>query len=264
VDAGPGVPRDGRAGLHRDGGALMAYRFTRATPDAAAYGHIAALDGLTRLTLVWYMQQPGTVNSFDRIVEHIGANITGAGSASGFTVYHQGTDASRIAASFRNNETTTFTSFDVSMAAASTWYAHWLVYDGSLAAASRLRLWSNGSSVAASSGLDASTSLGVNDQPLAIGSVSAGGTNWDGTIAGLAIFPGLAITDSTLISDHAARTGRLPDLASARPYYAQLDYYAELFDSLNFNKPSLTTTTTGSPTVVTHPYTVPRKILLGP
>jgi hypothetical protein len=235
----------------------MAYSFNRSTPDYATYGHVSGLDSLTKLTIAFYVKRPATVNSFDRIVEHIGANTTGAGSASGFSIYHNGSSTANIAASFRNNETGTFTAFASALPADSTWYAFWMVYDGTLSAASRIALWIDGSTFASTSGFDASSSIGVNDQALAIAADSSGGTNWGGTIAGLALFPGVAITDSTLITDHAAATGPLPNLSSASSYLADLDYYAELENSLNFGTGGLTATSSGSPSVVTHPYTVP-------
>jgi hypothetical protein len=238
----------------------MAYSFNRSTPDYATYGHVSALDGLGKLTIALIVKRPASVNSYDSIFGQIGANTTGTGTASGFTLVHNNTSTSNLILAVRNNNSGPSFIGNGVLASAGTWYALWIVYDGSLGTAQdRIKMWANGSAVTNDTvNGDYPATIGTCDQALIFGSDTGAlsAQAWGGTLAAFAMFPGVAITDSTLISDHAALTGPLPDLSSASAYVADLDYYAELSSTLDFGTGGLTATVTGSPSTATHPYTV--------
>lgn len=166
--------------------------------DLISYPHLSETDGASRLTISAWIY-PISGGGYKYLLGGIGNNGGGAGASAGFGVQqYSGIDTLYLAFRGSGTERGKANAFT-----AEAWNHLWIVYDGTQAAASRLRAWVNGSQITSFdvNGADEPTSLNTHDQPFTL----AYGEGWSGSysqcrLADIGILFGRAVTDGSTIS----------------------------------------------------------------
>lgn len=173
--------------------------------DGINFAHIAALDGVSKLTIAFYIN-PTASSFYDSIMSGIGAPTSGAGNNTGFNIQHPAADATALYLAFRNGGGGPEKVTNGGVLTTGSFQPVWIVYDGTQGTATnRLRLWVSGTEIVswASDTADFPTTLGTNDQKFTIGYDEEGGSPAlfsHGLYADVGVLFGRAIIDGTIAS----------------------------------------------------------------
>lgn len=214
------------------------------------YPHPGALNNLAQMTLAFVLNASAST-FYDTLIQCQGANISGSGNSTGFAILHPAADPTALFLAYRNNSTSPekVTQTGVITTGADT--RVWVTYDGGQGTATnRLRLWLGGTEIVswASDTADFPTDLGVNDQPLVLGSDGAGSLFSSTILSDVTLFIGRAITDPAVIAAHA-------NSYSGGNFVRSGDIWIPAVRDLN-DRFGLVGTTSGGVSVTTHPRIV--------
>lgn len=163
----------------------MAYDFTRASSQQIAYGDVTVFDNQSKITLNMWMRPDGSSN-FDGWLHHHASNV-------GVQLLHRGNETANLFIAFRNGIDSTWENASVFTVGA--WHNLHIIFDGTIATeADRVKAWVNGSEVALlKGGGTAPTQIGNPASQFRLGYNDF--SHWDGGLAEVAIWLGVAITD---------------------------------------------------------------------
>lgn len=213
--------------------------------DGLSFANLAAANGAAKMTLKYWIK-PINNPFFGYFFGQVGGNGTGTGNVSGFGALQSGTDNTSLFDIFRNNDNSAEKS-DTGLLSTAGFQPVWTVIDGTQGTVTnRLKTWINNSPI--TFGTDSNnfpTTIGTTDQPFTVGFAEISLAN-NFAIADFTIKFGVADTNATNISDHAAGKSGGNDLAAGDVWLSFLSN----FDDVNR---SITPTITGSPTIITGP-----------
>ena len=216
------------------------------TDDKITWGDIDALDGLTKLTVSLLAKPHADLQNWRCFVGKLGA-ASGAGSTHGWTIQHSDRISHDLILVLRNGAAT-HGSTGLGDLSYDAWNHIHMVYDGTQSTnATRLRVWINNNEQTLTFAGTIPATIGANDQWLGFAQSPHEQASWyKGDLAEIAIWGGVAITDTEIIS--ALGQGAHPKLV----YGAAPTLYAPLVRDI-YDLMGAGTATVSSTTVANHP-----------
>lgn len=220
------------------------------TDGTVTYPHPSALDNLAQMSIAFVLNANSSF-FYDTLIQCQGNDTSGTGNATGFAVLHNASDPTALFLAFRNNNTNPAKVTNTGAVTANTDTPAWVVFDGTQGVASdRVRLWLYGTEITTWSAdtADHSASIGLNDQPLVLGSNGAGSLFSSTILSDVTLFIGRVITDQSIISAHA-------NGYSAGHFVRSGDIWIPAVRDFN-DRFGLVATSSGGVTVAPHPRIV--------